>query len=80
MNNRYYIVNSNDENLDKIFTFATTKANTARYSLDGSKVLIKLKSCDTCIYEELSNYTEYVGGEIHSEIETDFWRVNPYEV
>ena len=78
--NRYYIVNSNDENLDKIFTFAVTNQTSARYSLDGSKVLIKLKSCDKCIYDELSNYTEYVDGEIHSEIESDSWRINPYEV
>jgi len=78
MHNRYYIVNSNDENLNKIFSFAKTSANTARLSLDGSKVLIKLKHDDTHIYQELSNYIE-CSSTLDSELEADFWRINPFE-
>tara|TARA_R110001592_G_scaffold87117_5_gene257320 strand:- start:45425 stop:45640 length:216 start_codon:yes stop_codon:yes gene_type:complete len=71
-------VNSNDENLNKIFSFAKTSANTARYSLDSSKVLIKLKHDDTRIYQELSNYIQCSSNL--SELETEFWRINPFEI
>lgn len=58
MMNRYYIVNTNDPNLNAIFDIAVQDANTARYSVDGTKVIIKLPLGDQTQYDFLSQYAE----------------------
>ena len=71
--NRYYIIDSNDKNLDKILSYCVESRDTLRYSLDLTKCVVKLKSDDTLNHFELLKYTPYNHEEILQIMYTSEW-------
>jgi hypothetical protein len=55
--NKYYIVNSNDINLPQIETVIVGLPATQRYSLDNTKIVVKLHSDDHTEYPFLLTYS-----------------------
>lgn len=62
--NIYYIVNTDDINIEEILKLSFGEPSTQRYSNDGTKVLIKLPLDDKNDYEILQNYQKHTHLEI----------------
>lgn len=73
MENRYYIVKSDDNNLDSMVKLSTTESvDELRYSLDKTKCIIKLHAGDNKQYYYFKQYQAYTHDEMleitqHSE-------------
>lgn len=76
-NNRYYIVNSADPNINDIVNVAVGGMDTQRKSLDGSKMVIKLHDGDNNEYSFLSGYDEYNQDQIHEKLNSEEWMLQP---
>ena len=72
-NNRYFIINANDPNLMAIIAFCVGNLGTQRYSIDKTKLVIKLCEGDDSTHEELSGYTEYNHEQILAALENSEW-------
>lgn len=71
--NRYFIVDADDPNMDKIINVSVGELNTQRLSLDGSLMVIKLHDDDHNSYPFLSAYTEYSHHAILEVMATPEW-------
>jgi hypothetical protein len=71
--NRYYIVASNDPNLNDIIGVSVGELATQRYSIDEQKIVVKLNRHDHNEYSFLSQYTEYNHEQILSIMNTPEW-------
>lgn len=73
MKNRYFIIDVDDKNLDKILLISVGKKENLRYSLDKTKCVIKLPINDRKNHFELIKYKEYNHDEIIKIIENSDW-------
>ena len=73
MNNRYFIINANDPNKDKILSFCVGEPKTQRYSLDGLKLVVKLCETDKTQHDELRQYLEYTHEQILTLLNSYEW-------
>lgn len=64
MNNRYFIIDANDPNIELIKTVIVGAFENQRYSIDKQKIVIKLHSGDLNNYEFLSPYQEQTHEQI----------------
>jgi len=71
--NRYFIINADDPNMDEIAHVIVGSMDTQRYSLDGSKLVVKLHYDDPNNYEFLADYTEYNHDAILEQLHTLEW-------
>ena len=71
--NRYFIIDSDDVNLDKILSFSVESKDSARENNDKTKCVIKLKDGDHEDHPELSGYTEYDHDGILAEMQKPEW-------
>jgi len=71
--NRYYIIEANDPNLNDIINVSVGELATQRYSLDSTKIVIKLHTEDHNNYSFLDGYTEYNHEEILPITNTPEW-------
>ncbi len=71
--NRYFIINADDPNMDEIAHVIVGSMDTQRYSLDGSKLVVKLHYDDSNNYEFLADYTEYNHDAILEQLHTLEW-------
>lgn len=76
-NNRYYIINADDPNLNTIIGYCVGYLYTQRYNLAQTQLVIKLHDGDTSEHEELNGYTEYDHEGILEALNNDEWRVLP---
>lgn len=71
--NRYFIIDSNDPNMDEIINVSVGELDTQRLSLDGTLMVIKLHDGDHDDYSFLSQYTEYSHEEILPIMASSEW-------
>jgi hypothetical protein len=57
--NYYYNIDSNDPNIAKIMSFCTGFLEQQTFSLDKSKVIVKLCKHDDTMHPELDGYIRY---------------------
>lgn len=62
-NNRYYIINAEDPNISEIEDVIVGQPDTQRYSIDNTKIVVKLHQNDHSDYIFLEPYNE----ENHSQ-------------
>lgn len=67
--NRYFIVDVPNPNMSQIYDIVVGTEVTQRFSLDGSKAIVKLPVGDTNNYGVLATATEYTHAEILTEIQ-----------
>ena len=72
--NRYFIIESTNPNLNQIEEVIVGKIGTQRYSLDLSKLVIKLHKGDNNIYPFLDASEEYNHDEILETLNTSEWQ------
>jgi hypothetical protein len=71
--NRYFTIEANDPNLDEIAQVFVGELDTQRYSLDGTKIVIKLHEGDHSEYGFLAQYQEYNNDQILDVLQTAEW-------
>tara|TARA_R110001592_G_scaffold359364_1_gene665869 strand:- start:587 stop:874 length:288 start_codon:yes stop_codon:yes gene_type:complete len=76
--NRYFIINSDDPNMDNIDHVIVGTVESQRYSIDGTMLVVKLHKGDYNDYEFLDQYQEYNHEEILIALDNDEWIVNPF--
>ena len=76
MENKYFIILVSDGNFNTIINDMVEDVNTLRYSLDNSKVVVKLPSNTSVIPAILDDYTVYNHSEILTELNTSDWNPN----
>jgi len=73
MLNRYFIANVHNPNMSQIYDICVGKESTQRFSLDGTKVVVKLPLGDTNNYGVLTTAIEYTHAEILIEMAKAEW-------
>ncbi len=74
MENKYYIVKSDDKNLDSMVKLSTSHSiNGLRYTLDRTKCLIKLHKGDNKPYYYFKDYEPYTLHEILEITQNSDW-------
>lgn len=73
LRNRYFIVNIPNPNMSQIYDLVVGTESTQRFSLDGTKVVVKLPLGDETNYGILQNATEYTHSEILIEMAKPEW-------
>ena len=71
--NRYFIINADDPNMDEIDHVIVGELDTQRYSIDGTKIVIKLHEGDHSEYPFLEQYQEYNHDQILDFLQTAEW-------
>ena len=71
--NRYYIINSDDPNLQEINAVIVGTPDSQRYNLDKTKIVVKLHEGDYSEYEFLSDYAEHNHEEILILLNSPEW-------
>jgi len=71
--NRYFIINADDPNLDEISQVFVGELDTQRYSLDVTKIVIKLNQGDHSEYPFLEQYEEYNHEQILDVLQSSEW-------
>jgi hypothetical protein len=74
METRYFIIDANDPNIEDIFAVVVGQSSSQRYSIDGLKVVVKLKQGDTSDYPFLSQYDEYDHVQILEQLNNSEWQ------
>lgn len=74
--NRYYIVAADDSNLNDIINISVGNDNTQRYSLDESKIIIKLHKHDHKEYPFLKDYQQLNHKKALELMNTPEWSQN----
>lgn len=69
--NRYFIIDSNDTNLDTILSYSVESK--PRENNDKTKLVIKLFEDDHSSHAELANYTEYNHDAILTQMQLSEW-------
>lgn len=77
--NRYYIINSDDPNINEINNVIVGSPETQRYSLDRSKIVVKLHENDHSSYIFLEQYEEMSHVEILEIMNSPEWTREPNE-
>lgn len=75
--NRYYTIEANDPNLDQIAQVIVGDLDTQRYSMDQTKMVIKLHEGDHSEYGFLAQYQEYNHDQILDILQTAEWTAAP---
>ena len=73
--NRYFTIQANDPNIDKIMFVCVGELNTQRPSVDKTKLIVKLNENDHNEYEFLKKYPEYNYDEVIKELSSPFWTI-----
>jgi hypothetical protein len=73
MLNRYFILTVPNENMTQIYDLIIGDESTQRYSLDGSKIVIKLPVGDNENHGILQNAIEYTHEQIRLEMAGPEW-------
>lgn len=73
INNRYFIIPNEESLKSSILNIILGTYEEQRYSLDNTKLVIKLADNDLENYPILSNYTEYTHDEIIIELQKSEW-------
>jgi hypothetical protein len=76
MLNRYFIANVPNPNMSQIYDICIGGNVSKRFSLDGSKVVVKLPLGDENDYGVLQNATEYTHEEILEVLNGNEWTNN----
>lgn len=71
--NKYYIINADDPNLSEIEDVIVGQPDTQRYSIDNTKIVVKLHEGDHHSYTFLSEYLEENHQQILVSIDTPEW-------
>ena len=71
--NRYYIINADDPNLAQIEAVIVGIPATQRYSLDGTKLVVKLHEGDHSDYSFFADYQEESHEQILISMNTPEW-------
>tara|TARA_Y100000385_G_C13031952_1_gene611174 strand:- start:341 stop:619 length:279 start_codon:yes stop_codon:yes gene_type:complete len=71
--NRYFIINADDPSMGKIDHVIVGTVESQRYSLDGTKLVVKLHKGDYSDYDFLAEYTEYDHDAILEQLNTLEW-------
>jgi len=74
VHNRYFIVEANNPNLPQIFEVTVGAVLNQRYSIDTTKVVVKLHQGDHSNYPFLSGIEEYTHSEILEIMHTPEWQ------
>ncbi len=74
MNNRYFIIDSNDANLQEIYSYCVEDGSSVRKSTDGTLQVVKLPKDYVGTPECLSGYTEYDHTGIIIELAKPEWQ------
>ena len=72
--NRYFIANIPNPNMSQIYDLVVGEESTQRFSLDGTKVVVKLPVGDDSNHGVLQNATEYTHAEILVEMQKPEWQ------
>lgn len=72
--NRYYIIDSDDPNLNDIIAVSVGDLETQRYSIDRSMLVIKLHKGDNQQYPFLDQYNEYDHVQILEALNNSEWQ------
>ena len=72
--NRYFIINLDDENLEQIINVSLGSLEEQRKNIAETKIVIKLCCGDTNNYPFLSQYEEYSKQGIIEALDNDEWR------
>ncbi len=75
--NRYFTIEANDPNLDQIAQVIVGDLDTQRYSMDQTKMVIKLHEGDHSEYGFLAQYQEYNHDQILDVMQTSEWTGMP---
>lgn len=71
--NRYYIIDSNDTNMQEIMNVCAGELETQRFNLAKTKLVVKLCCGDENDYLFLSKYQEYDHKQILLALDNDEW-------
>ncbi len=71
--NRYFIINADDPNLQEINAVIVGTHESQRYSLDATKIVVKLHEGDHSEYEFLADYPEHNHEEILISLNSAEW-------
>lgn len=71
--NRYFIINSNDVNIDAIMLLVIGEFIHQRFNKEHTKLVVKLPIEDKNNYEILVGYTEYTHKQILEELQNPEW-------
>tara|TARA_R110000824_G_scaffold395070_5_gene595377 strand:- start:4057 stop:4296 length:240 start_codon:yes stop_codon:yes gene_type:complete len=72
--NRYYIIDSDDPNLNDIIAVSVGDSETQRYSIDRDMLVIKLHKGDNEQYPFLDQYSEYDHNDILVALNNSEWQ------
>ncbi len=72
--NRYFIVAADSPNLPQIYNVIVGKPSTQRYSIDSTKLVVKLHEGDHSDYPFLDGSSEYNHAEILEIMHTPEWQ------
>ena len=73
-NDRFFIVRSNDPNLDTILSYCTGTSCSQRGSMDKKDIVVQLKDGDTKNHPELNKYQEHTKAQLKPLLDNDNWR------
>lgn len=73
-NNRYYIIDADDPNLDKIIGVCVGPIEEQRYNIAKTKIVIKMCAGDVSDYPFLKDYENYNHKQILIALDNDEWR------
>lgn len=71
--NRYFFIEASDVNLDSILNVIVGTLDEQRYSLDNTKIVVKLHDGDYSDYAFLAIYPEYNHEQVLIELQSAEW-------
>ncbi len=77
--NRYFVIESNDPNMDAIVELVAQTGQPQRQNLAETQTVVKLHEEDHEHHEVLDQYQEYNHKEILIALDNNEWRVDPFE-